>query len=669
MPKIPIKVKLKAEKLREEIGHHNRMYYTDAAPEISDFEFDKLMKELIDIEGRYPGLKKADSPTQHVGGEPLKGFKSVTHSEPMMSLDNTYSADELREFDARVRKITKKITYTAEIKIDGLAVTLMYRDGIFTTGATRGDGVKGDDATENIRTIASLPLRIKDKNFAGMEVRGEAYLSKKQFELINEQRENSGEPIFANPRNAAAGTLKMLDPKIVASRKLSLFVYTLIGAEKYGVKGQFEALEKLKSLGFPVNDGYKKFSDIEAVIDYFTVMDEKRHALPYAVDGMVIKVDEFDKQKILGMTAKSPRWAIAYKFKAEQAKTRLNAITVQVGRVGALTPVAELEPVRLAGTIVKRATLHNEDEIARKDIRVGDIVIVEKAGEIIPEVVGVDIGARTGIEKKFKMPSVCPVCGSEAAREQGQAITRCINVKCPAQLEGRIIHFGGRDAMDIEGMGPAIVEQLLRNKMIKDYGDVYSLTIFDVANMDRMGQKSADNLLEGIEKSKKRDLENLVFALGIRNVGAQTAAVLSENYDSLDALASAPLGELTKIDGVGAVVAGDITDFFKRKENKEVVEKLRSAGVNMKRLKKITEKNILAGKIFVFTGEMSKYSRGEAGNIVKSLGGRVTSTVGRDVSYVVVGDEPGSKYDKALKRGIKIIHEKEFLDIIEDKSR
>ena len=426
------------------------MYYTDAAPEISDFEFDKLMKELTDIEAKYPGLKTADSPTQRVGGGPLKGFKSAAHSEPMMSLDNTYSADELREFDARVRKITEKITYTAEIKIDGLAVALTYRNGIFTTGATRGDGVKGDDATENIRTIKSLPLQIKDKNFDGMEARGEVYLSKKQFELINEQRENSDEPLFANPRTAAAGTLKMLDPEIVASRKLSLFVYTLIGAEKHGVKGQFEALEKLKELGFPVNDGYKKFSGMDAVIDYCNVMDEKRHALPYAVDGMVIKVDEFDKQKILGMTAKSPRWAIAYKFKAEQAKTRLNAITVQVGRVGALTPVAELEPVRLAGTVVKRATLHNEDEIARKDIRVGDIVIVEKAGEIIPEVVGVDIGARTGKEKKFKMPSVCPVCGSEAAREIGQAITRCINVKCPAQLEGRIIHFGGRDAMDIE---------------------------------------------------------------------------------------------------------------------------------------------------------------------------------------------------------------------------
>jgi DNA ligase (NAD+) len=626
------------------------------------------MKELTDIEAKYPGLKTADSPTQRVGGGPLKGFKSAAHSEPMMSLDNTYSADELREFDARVRKITEKITYTAEIKIDGLAVALTYRNGIFTTGATRGDGVKGDDATENIRTIKSLPLQIKDKNFDGMEARGEVYLSKKQFELINEQRENSDEPLFANPRNAAAGTLKMLDPEIVASRKLSLFVYTLIGAEKHGVKGQFEALEKLKELGFPVNDGYKKFSGMDAVIDYCNVMDEKRHALPYAVDGMVIKVDEFDKQKILGMTAKSPRWAIAYKFKAEQAKTRLNAITVQVGRVGALTPVAELEPVRLAGTVVKRATLHNEDEIARKDIRVGDIVIVEKAGEIIPEVVGVDIGARTGKEKKFKMPSVCPVCGSEAAREIGQAITRCINVKCPAQLEGRIIHFGGRDAMDIEGMGPAIVDQLLRNKMIKDYGDIYSLTIFDVANMDRMGQKSADNLLEGIEKSKKQDLENLVFALGIRNVGAQTAAVLSENYDSLDALASAPLEELTKTDGVGAVVAGDITDFFRRKENKEVVEKLRKAGVNMKRLKKNSGKNILAGKIFVFTGEMSKYSRGEAGNIVKSLGGRVTSTVGRDVSYVVVGNEPGSKYYKAVKRGIKTINEKEFLDIIEGKS-
>ncbi len=665
MSKPTDKITVKAEKLRKEIDRHNRLYYTDAAPEISDFEYDKLMKELISLEETYPDLKTPDSPTQRVGGEPLKEFKSVIHKIPMMSLDNTYSADELRDFDKRVKKISEKTTYTVEIKIDGLAVAVIYKNGVFTTGATRGDGVKGDDATENIKTIKALPLTIDDKKFASVEARGEVYLSKKQFEAINIEREKADEALFANPRNAAAGTLKLLDPKVVASRKLSLFIYTMIEPEKYGIKGQCEALDKLKELGFPVNSGYKTLPDIESVIKYINSWEEKRHDLPYAVDGMVIKVDEFDKQEILGMTAKSPRWAIAYKFKAEQAKTRLNAITVQVGRVGALTPVAELEPVKLAGTIVKRATLHNEDEIARKDVRIGDLVIVEKAGEIIPEIVGVDKEARTGKEKKFIMPKECPICGAKVAREEEEAITRCINVKCPAQLEGRIIHFGGREAMNIEGMGPAVVEQMLRNKMIKDYGDLYALTIFDVANMDRMGQKSADNLLTEIENSKKRDLENLIFALGIRNVGQQTAEVLAEHYDSIDALSEAKQEELTQIHEIGKVVAEDIADFFNRKENKEVLEKLRKAGVNFKRGKKKITKNILGGKVFVFTGEMSKYSRGEAGNIVKSLGGRVSSTVNKEVSYVVVGNEPGSKYDKAVKLGITVINEQQFLKLIE----
>ena len=658
-------IKSKADRLRKQLNYHNTLYYVDAAPEISDFEYDKMMKELIALEETYPDLKTPDSPTQRVGGEPLKEFKTVTHKIPMMSLDNTYSPDELREFDARVRKITEKITYTVEIKIDGLAVALVYKDGVFKVGATRGDGVKGDDATANLKTIKSMPLKLSEKKFNNIEVRGEVYLSKKQFEAINEEREKNDEALFANPRNAAAGTLKLLDPKVVASRKLSLFIYTMMEPDKYGIKGQFEALEKMKELGFPVNDTFKKFPDIEAVIKHCDSWEEKRHSLPYAVDGMVIKVDEFDKQEILGVTAKSPRWAIAYKFKAEQAKTRLNAITVQVGRVGSLTPVAELEPVKLAGTTVKRATLHNEDEIIRKDIMVGDMVIVEKAGEIIPEVVGVDKSARTGREKKFVMPKECPVCGAKVVREEDEAATRCINVKCPAQLEGRIIHFGGREAMNIEGMGPAIVEQMLRNKMIRDYGDLYSLTIFDVANMDRMGQKSADNLLTEIENSKKRGLENLIFALGIRNVGQQTAEVLAEHYDSLDKLAEATHEELTGIHEIGKVVAEDIVDFFKGKENMEVIEKLRKAGVNFKRGKKKVTKNVLGGKVFIFTGEMSKYSRGEAGNIVKSLGGRVSSSVTKETNYVVVGNEPGSKYDKAVKLNIAILNEQQFLKLIE----
>ncbi|MEI7542711.1 MAG: NAD-dependent DNA ligase LigA [bacterium] len=665
MSKIPEKISSKAEKLRKELSRHNRLYYTDATPEISDMEYDKLMKELITIEETYPQLRTVDSPTQRVGGEPLKEFKTVNHTTPMMSLDNTYSHEELIEFDKRIKKITEKFSYVVEIKIDGLAIAARYKDGVFVTGATRGDGVKGDDATENMKTIKVLPLKINDNEFSTLEVRGEVYLSKKQFEIINEDREKLDEALFANPRNAAAGTLKQLDPKVVALRKLSLFIYTLINPEKYGITGQYESLEKLKEQGFPVNEGYKKLPDIEAVIKYIDSWEEKRHALPYAVDGMVIKVNEFDKQVILGFTAKSPRWAIAYKFMAEQAKTRLNAITVQVGRVGSLTPVAELEPVKLAGTIVKRATLHNEDEIYRKDIRIGDIVIVEKAGEIIPEIVGVDKEVRTGKEKKFKMPLICPACGSKVVREEEEKATRCINVKCPAQLEGRITHFGGREAMNIDGMGPAVVEQMIRNKMIKDYGDLYSLTIFDVANMDRMGQKSADNLLSEIEKSKNRELENLIYALGIRNVGKQTAEVLAEHYDSLDKLAQAGYEELTQIHEIGKVVAEDIIDFFKGKENNDVLDKLRKAGINMKRLKLKVTNNILNSKVFVFTGEMSKYSRGEAGNIVKSLGGRVSSSVSKDTAYVVCGNEPGSKYDKAVKLGVTIINEQEFLKLIQ----
>jgi DNA ligase (NAD+) len=437
MTKIPDKIKSKVEKLRRELERHNRLYYTDAKPEISDFEYDRLMKELITIENTYSELKTADSPSQRVGGSPIKGFKTVAHKIPMMSLDNTYSPDELREFDARIKKITERITYTAEIKIDGLAVSLRYKNGLFHAGVTRGDGIKGDDATENLITIKSLPLKISDSKFQGLEVRGEVYLSKKQFEIINEERERAGGQLFANPRNAAAGTLKLLDPKVVASRRLSLFVYTLLEPEKYGIMGQYEALLAMQELGFPVNSGCKKFPNIEEVIEYCSQWEAKKHDLPYAVDGMVIKVDELIKQDILGMTAKSPRWAIAYKFKAEQAKTRLKGITVQVGRVGALTPVAELEPVRLAGTVVKRATLHNEGEIIRKDIRIGDVVIVEKAGEIIPEIVCVVTDARTGREKKFEMPDKCPVCGSKVVREEEQKITRCINIKCPAQLEGR----------------------------------------------------------------------------------------------------------------------------------------------------------------------------------------------------------------------------------------
>lgn len=497
-----------------------------------------------------------------------------------------------------------------------------------------------------------------------MELRGEVYLTKKQLETINKEREELGEPLFANPRNAAAGSLRLLDSKEVAKRKLNIFIYAFENGLDYGIKTQFEALNTLRGLGFPVNKNIKLCHTIDEVIDYCNEWEKKRDSLEYCIDGMVIKVNEFEKQEILGVTSKSPRWAISYKFKAEQAKTKLLAITVQVGRQGSLTPVAELEPVKLAGTIVKRATLHNQDEIDRKDIRIGDYVIIEKAGEIIPEVVKSVKEQRTGKEKKFKMPDKCPVCGSRVTKEEDGVIFRCDNLQCQAQLEGRILHFAERDAMNIEGLGKALVHQLVENKMVKDYGDIYFLDIFKLASLERMGQKSSENLLKQIEESKERDLDNLIYALGIRNVGKHTAEILAENYSTLDELIKAKIDDLLKIKEIGEIVAKSIVDFFNRKDTEEVIEKLRKANVNLKKIKDKVIKNVLGGKVFIFTGELEGYSRQEASNIVKSLGGRVVSSISKNIDYVVVGKEPGSKYDKALKLGLNIIDEKEFLKII-----
>ncbi len=665
MTAAPENIKLKINKLKKEIEYHNKKYYIDAEPEISDYEYDMMMKELIELEEKYPELKTPDSPTQRVGGEPLKSFKTVEHSIPMLSLDNTYSEKDLLEFDKRIKKVTDKYSYTVELKIDGVAVALRYNNSLLDIAITRGDGERGDDVTANIKTIRQIPLKIESDDifFKDFEVRGEVYLSKKQFEIINEEREREGEPLFANPRNATAGSLKLLDPKIVARRKLNILVYYLINPANYGINTQFEALEKLKKLGFPVNENNRKVNSIKEVIEYCNQWEKKRVELPYVVDGVVIKVNEFSKQEILGSTGKSPRWAIAYKFKAERAKTRLKSITVQVGRTGILTPVAELEPVHLSGTVVKRATLHNEEEIEKKDIRIGDVVMVEKAGEIIPEIIGVDIKQRTGVERKFKMPKTCPVCGNETVKYEGEVATRCINIKCRAQLEGALIHFASRDAMNIEGLGKALVKQLVDKKLVADYGDLYFLKIQVLEELERMGKKSAENLVKQIEESKNRDLENLVYGMGIRNVGKHTAEILAENFNSLDKISSASVETLNKIHEIGLVVAQSIYDFFARKETKEVIKKLREADVNMKRKKK-TIKNILGGKVFIFTGEMEKYSRSEASNIVKSLGGRVTSSISKNIDYVVAGKDAGSKFEKAKKLGLKIIDEKEFLEII-----
>jgi len=622
------------------------------------------MKALIALEAAHPELRTKDSPTQRVGGAPIDGFKTVAHKSPMLSLDNTYNPEDLREFDARIKKVTEKYSYTVELKIDGVAIALIYKNGYLETGITRGDGERGDDVTANIKTIKRLPLKLENGKSKIEEVRGEVYLSKKQFEKINKEREAEGETLFANPRNSAAGTLKLLDPKIVAKRGLDIFTYYLVDAAKYGVKTQWEALGKLKEAGFPVNENVTLCGNIDEVIETCAKWEEKRNDLPYEIDGMVIKVNEFDKQDILGMTQKSPRWAISYKFKAEQAKTKLKSITVQVGRTGALTPVAELEPVQLAGTTVKRATLHNEEEVERKDIREGDTVIVEKAGEIIPEVVSVVLKERKSGSKKFKMPDNCPVCGETVVKYEDEAVRRCINIKCPAILEGSVIHFASRDGMNIDGMGPAIIQQLLKVKLISDYADLYKLTIFDLANLERMGQKSAENAVKAIAESKGRELDRLIYSLGIRNVGTRTAEILSDNYDTLDKLASAGADELSQIHEIGPVVAGCIADFFKRRETKEVIKKLEKAGVNTKRLAKRVTNNILNGAVFVFTGELTKYSRTEAGNIVKSLGGRVSSSVSKETDYVVAGPEAGGKLEKAKKLGVKVIDETGFLAMI-----
>lgn len=660
------KIKKRIEKLKEEIEYHNRKYYIDAMPEISDYEYDLLMKELIELEEKYPSLKTPDSPSQRVGGEPLDEFKTVVHKKQMLSLDNTYSPDELREFDNRIKKITEKVSYVAELKIDGVAVALHYENFILKTGATRGDGIKGDDVTENLKTIRSIPLKIntEEKKFSDFEVRGEVYLLKKQLDIINQERENKGEPLFANTRNAAAGSIRLLDPKEVARRKLNIFIYSLEDGLKYGIKTQFDTLKMLEKLGFSVNQNYKLCNSIDEVIEFCNEWEKKRETLHYSIDGMVIKVNEFEKQEILGTTSKSPRWAISYKFKAEQAKTKLYAITVQVGRQGTLTPVAELEPVKLAGTIVKRATLHNQEEIERKDIRIGDMVIIEKAGEIIPEVVRSVKEERTGKEKKFKMPEKCPVCGADVVRDEGGVLLRCDNLQCRAQLEGRILHFAERDAMNIEGLGKALVHQLVENKLVDDYGDIYFLDIFKLASLERMGQKSSENLLNQIEESKKRDLDNLIYALGIRNVGKHTAEILVDNYSTLDELAQASYDDLIKIKEIGDIVAKSIIDFFKRKDTLKVIEKLRKAGVNFKKSKDKIVKNILGGKVFIFTGELKSYSRQEASNIVKSLGGRVVSAISKNIDFVVVGESPGSKYEKAQKLGLNIINEQEFLNLI-----
>ncbi|NLY43237.1 MAG: NAD-dependent DNA ligase LigA [Clostridiaceae bacterium] len=658
--------KKRIEELREIIEYHNQKYYVEDNPEISDFEYDIMLRELEELERQFPELLTPDSPTQRVGGKPLKEFETVIHEVPMQSLTDVFNENELYEFDNRVRTALgfQPVEYVVEVKIDGLSVSLEYENGVFVRGSTRGDGITGEDVTQNLKTIRTIPLRLKE-NIPYLEVRGEVFISRDDFIKLNDKREALEQPLFANPRNAAAGSLRQLDPKITARRPLDIYVFNIQQVRGRQFNTHVETLDYLKSQGFKVIPTYNVFNDIKQVYKEIMRLGEERGMLPFEIDGAVVKVNMLAQREELGSTSKSPRWAVAYKFPAEKKETKIKEIFVQVGRTGALTPNAVLEPVRLAGTTVSRATLHNIDYIRQKDIRVGDTVLVQKAGDIIPEVVEVVFEKRKGDEKEFFMPETCPVCGAQVVREEGEAVTRCTGIECPAQLLRNIIHFASRDAMGIDGLGPAIIEQLLDRNLIKGAADLYYLNFEDVKNMDRMGEKSARNLLDAIDKSKERDLKNVIYALGIRHIGQRAAALLADHFGSMDRLMQAPVEEIVQIHEIGEKMAKSVVNFFKQEQTKDTIEKLRKAGVNLSKLAtNDSADNRFKGYTFVLTGTLEKYTRNEATSIIEKYGGKVTSSVSKKTTFVLAGEEAGSKLDKAKKLGIKIINEQEFEKMI-----
>ena len=656
--------------LRREINRHNHLYYVLDRPQISDAEYDRLMRELQEIEAAHPELITLDSPTQRVGAQPAQEFGTVEHRTPMLSLGNAFGTDELAAFDRRIKRMldmaeTAPIEYVAELKVDGLAVSLAYEDGVLVVGATRGDGVRGENIAQNLRTVKSIPLRL----LAGarppsrLEVRGEVYLSREEFQRINAEREKAGEPLFANPRNAAAGSVRQLDSRITARRKLDMIAHGLGAAEGKRFDTHWEGLEFLRACGFRASPDAEVCKDVEQVIAYCDRWGEKKHDLPYQIDGVVAKVNAIALQERLGYVARSPRWAIAFKYPPEQETTVVRDIIVSVGRTGAMTPVAIMDPVTVSGSTVSRATLHNEDEVRRKDVRIGDTVVIRKAGEVIPEVVAVVTSKRTGKEQPFQMPRTCPVCGAEAERLPGEAVTRCTGIACPAQLKQRIFHFGARGGMDIEGLGEALVDQLVERRLVADPADTYSLTKQRLMSLERMGEKSASNLLAAIEASKQRPLDRLLNALGIPHVGEHVADVLAADFASLEEIARVPAERLAEIEGIGPVIAQSIATFFRQDQTKRLIQKLRGAGVApppRKPAAAAAAAGALSGKAFVFTGELTGYTREGAEELVRSLGARAASSVSKKTDYVVVGESPGSKYQKARELGVTILDEAAF---------
>jgi DNA ligase (NAD+) len=660
------------EQLRDEIRRHDELYYVNDSPEISDREYDLLLQKLQQLEEANPELITADSPTQRVGGRPADSFPEVVHTRPMMSLDNSYNIDELCAFDERCRRLAegRPFEYVAELKIDGLSLSLQYENGVLTRGVTRGDGRVGEDVTQNARTIRSVPLRLRPeaKGIDGpVEVRGEVFIPLDVFRKTNAEREEAGETRFANPRNAAAGAIRQLDSKLVARRKLDMFVYDLLVGGRKPFATHSQALDWLEKAGFRVNSRRKVCETIDEVIDFANEQEKLRDDLGYEIDGLVVKVNSTALQDEFGATHKAPRWAIAYKYPARQAPTQVLNIDVQVGRTGALTPVAHLEPVFLAGTTVSRATLHNYDEIERLGVKIGDWVMIEKSGEIIPKVLSVITAKRKGAEKPFRPPKNCPVCGELISRPEGEVVARCVNRYCGARVVGELLHFASRAAMRIEGLGDVLAMQLWEAKLVKDPGDLYSLTLEQVAAMPRMAKKSATNLLEQIEASKSRDLANLIYALSIRHVGLRTAEILAHEMGSLDRLMEASVVELVAIPEIGLTVAESVRGWFDDEVNRALCDRLRAAGVNTVSSRKsiALHDERFAGKQFVLTGTLASFTRDEAKALIEAKGGRVNSSVSKKTDYVIAGEAAGSKLDKAESLGVTVIDEAAFKTMLE----
>jgi DNA ligase (NAD+) len=653
------KVRKEIEDLRETLRHHERLYYVLDQPQITDAEYDALMRKLSDLEKAHPELLTADSPTQRVGGKPREGFVKVRHSTQMLSLDNALNEEELRDFLNRIGNVD----YVTELKLDGLSMAAHYREGKFNQAVTRGDGLVGEDVTENARTIRSLPLHITDGR-QELEVRGEAMMNRRAFERLNDEREQQGLAHFANPRNAAAGGLRALDPAVTASRRMDFFAYLLLSGGEPVSDSHWASLETLDRLGFKVNPHRRLCKSVDEVLAFCTEWEGRRESLPYEIDGVVVKVDSIPAQRQLGWTSKAPRWAIAYKYAARQASTVVENIDVQVGRTGALTPVAFLKPVAVGGVTVSRATLHNEDEIARLGVEIGDEVLVERSGDVIPKVVRV---TRQGESRRpFHMPKSCPVCGSHIVREQDEAATRCVNTNCPARLKESVLHFAGRPVMNIDGMGDALVDQLVDRGLVKSVSDIYSLTLEQLVDLERMGKKSAQNVLKNIEKSRQNPLPRVLVGLGIRFVGVRTAVLLAEAFGSLDAIANAGIEGLQEAEEVGPKVAEAIHEFFGEPRNRELVERLRAAGLKFDYPKKEKKPaGPFEGLAFVLTGTLTSMSREQAAERIEAAGGKVNGSVSKKTSYVVAGEEAGSKLDKARALEIPVLTEKKFLEMLE----